>query len=212
MKIKEIKLKNYRAFYGEYDINVNGKNLLIYGENGSGKSSLYYAIKDFFEASINQKEMNKNIFTDDESFIEISFFDKTNKNKKNVIKIDDNEKFIQDILVADANKIKSFFDYKKLLKTHFIDTQKVDIFDILIKDILFYSINEITKSRLGEEWLKINELKQEKRGSKKFDECEITLENFNKGLKSKLVSIKDLESTICSDSLFQYLFCFNIFF
>ena len=192
MKIKEIKLKNYRAFYGEYNINVNGKNLLIYGENGSGKSSLYYAIKDFFEASVNQKEINKNIFTDDESFIEISFFDTTNRNKKNVIKIDDNEKFIQDILVTEANKIKSFFDYKKLLKTHFIDTQKVDIFDLLIKDILFYSINEITENRLGEEWLKINELKKENRNSPKFKECEVILENFNKGLKSKLVSIKDL--------------------
>jgi len=191
MKIKEIKLKNYRAFYGEYNINVNGKNLLIYGENGSGKSSLYYAIKDFFEASVNQKEINKNIFTDDESFIEISFFDTTNRNKKNVIKIDDNEKFIQDILVTEANKIKSFFDYKKLLKTHFIDTQKVDIFDLLIKDILFYSINEITENRLGEEWLKINELKKENRNSPKFKECEVILENFNKGLKSKLVSIKD---------------------
>ena len=112
MKIKNIKLKNYRAFYGEYNIDVDGKNLLIYGENGSGKSSLYYALRDFFEASENQKDINKNIFSDDESFIELSFFDKTNRNKKNVIKIDDNEKIIDDILVADANQIKSFLVIK----------------------------------------------------------------------------------------------------
>ena len=28
-----------------------GENVLIYGENGSGKSSIYNALKDFFESS-----------------------------------------------------------------------------------------------------------------------------------------------------------------
>jgi AAA15 family ATPase/GTPase len=33
-------------------LSVGGKNVFIYGENGSGKSSLYYALKDFFQSSI----------------------------------------------------------------------------------------------------------------------------------------------------------------
>ena len=49
MQISEIILNNYRAFYNEkgmetekYRIDFSGKrNLLIYGENGSGKSSLF---------------------------------------------------------------------------------------------------------------------------------------------------------------------------
>ena len=44
MKIKVIEINNYKAFYGKQKINVGGKNLFIYGENGSGKSSLYYAL------------------------------------------------------------------------------------------------------------------------------------------------------------------------
>jgi len=52
MKIKTIEIKNYKAFYGEHSFNVDGKNLFIYGENGSGKSSLYYAVKDFFQSSV----------------------------------------------------------------------------------------------------------------------------------------------------------------
>ena len=52
MKIKVIEINNYKAFYGKQKINVGGKNLFIYGENGSGKSSLYYALKDFFQSSI----------------------------------------------------------------------------------------------------------------------------------------------------------------
>ncbi|MBW2093366.1 MAG: AAA family ATPase [Deltaproteobacteria bacterium] len=67
MKIKTIKLTNYKAFYGTYEIPVGGKNLFIYGENGSGKSSLYYALKDFFQSSMENIDLKEveNIFIKD---------------------------------------------------------------------------------------------------------------------------------------------------
>jgi len=52
MKIKTIEINNYKAFYGKYEIDVKGKNLFMYGENGSGKSSLFYALKDFFSIKL----------------------------------------------------------------------------------------------------------------------------------------------------------------
>jgi len=48
MRIQTIEIIDYKAFLGSHKINVGGKNLFIYGENVSGKSSLYYALKDFF--------------------------------------------------------------------------------------------------------------------------------------------------------------------
>ena len=55
MKITEIQLTNYKAFYGNGASNKvvipNGENLLIYGENGSGKSSLYEGVRNLFLAS-----------------------------------------------------------------------------------------------------------------------------------------------------------------
>lgn len=67
MRIKKIELNNYKAFYGKHEINVAGKNLFVYGENGSGKSSLYYGLKDFFQSSIEQFNYNEteNIFLED---------------------------------------------------------------------------------------------------------------------------------------------------
>ena len=66
-KITQIQISNYRAFYNEKhnkshindesstNDNIiklnNGENVLIYGENGSGKSSLFHALKDFFESA-----------------------------------------------------------------------------------------------------------------------------------------------------------------
>ena len=53
MRITKIEIKDFRAFYGtlEIDLHKAGKNLLVYGENGSGKSSLYLGLKLLLESS-----------------------------------------------------------------------------------------------------------------------------------------------------------------
>ena len=195
MKIKNITINNYRAFYGEYKINLDGKNALIYGENGSGKSSLYFGLRDLFDASANEVILNENIFIDpaqkDTVSIEVGLFDKQDRSKTSNIKIDRNNKTTTDILVANANKIKAFFDYKKLLATHFIDKEKVDIFDILINDILYYSINSFSENCFGVDWEKIQSLKSAKKNSPNDIECQEILKNFNLGLKDNLETIKE---------------------
>ncbi|MEY2978848.1 MAG: AAA family ATPase [Prochlorotrichaceae cyanobacterium] len=52
MKIREIEIKNFRGFYNAHPIDLgrSGKNALIYGENGSGKSSLFQALKQFISS------------------------------------------------------------------------------------------------------------------------------------------------------------------
>ena len=50
--ITGITLNNYRAFVKSEIIDIpQDQHLLIYGENGSGKSSVYNALKDFFNSS-----------------------------------------------------------------------------------------------------------------------------------------------------------------
>lgn len=50
MKIKTLSLTDFRAFPGPAPatFDLDGKNLLVYGENGSGKSSLFHALQGFF--------------------------------------------------------------------------------------------------------------------------------------------------------------------
>ena len=59
MKTQTIEITDYKAFLGTHRINVGGKNLFIYGENGSSKSSLYYALKDFSQSSMEDIETEK---------------------------------------------------------------------------------------------------------------------------------------------------------
>lgn len=198
MKIETIKINNYKAFYGNHEIKLSGKNLLVYGENGSGKSSFYNALNVFFNSSINNVNLEENIFIDNAlkgtSHIEISFKDKSNSSLTQNLRIDKNVQKVTSLFVSDANKVKAFFDYKKLLKTHFIDKEKVDIFDILINDILYHSINNFTSNPLGEDWEKIQTLKNSRKGTHDFSSCEEILKQFNLGLKEKLVEIKDISN------------------
>jgi energy-coupling factor transporter ATP-binding protein EcfA2 len=50
VKIKTLSLTDFRAFPGPAPatFELDGKNLLVYGENGSGKSSLFHALQGFF--------------------------------------------------------------------------------------------------------------------------------------------------------------------
>ena len=61
-KIKSITLRNFKYFYGketeqpQNKIELDKQNLLLYGENGSGKSSIYWALYTFLQSSI--KDLN----------------------------------------------------------------------------------------------------------------------------------------------------------
>lgn len=70
MKIQKIEVCNFKGFRSDYlfDLNAACKNLLAYGENGSGKSSLYWALKLFLKSSIDADlnfSKTKNIFNPD---------------------------------------------------------------------------------------------------------------------------------------------------
>lgn len=46
--MNKLYLKNFKAFFNPVEIDFDSKNALIYGENGSGKSSIYEAIRLWF--------------------------------------------------------------------------------------------------------------------------------------------------------------------
>ncbi len=49
-RINNIRIKNFKFFKDEFMLNVDGKHLLLYGENGSGKSSIYWSLYTHYQS------------------------------------------------------------------------------------------------------------------------------------------------------------------
>ena len=61
IRIERLTISAFRAFPHPVAIGLGGKNLLVYGENGSGKSSIFHALKNFFALSPAPFESLRNV-------------------------------------------------------------------------------------------------------------------------------------------------------
>lgn len=171
--ITGIKLNNYKAFRGEYNaIDILPKNhLLIYGENGSGKSSIYQALKDFLHSSVNpDKVFEVNHFSmladeNDPGYIELQIAELDENgnvisNKPFRFAKPDDQSTHRTHPIKLANKVKGFLDYKRMLRTHFAPTEpgkNPNLFLLVIEDLLsdhlIYRVGGgVTTYPLGSEW------------------------------------------------------------
>ncbi|MBO6880827.1 AAA family ATPase [Winogradskyella sp.] len=154
MKIKNITINKYKAFQRSEDIKVGGKNVFIYGENGSGKSSVYYALKDFFQSSVENIKMSdlRNLYLNDgqaDCSIKVEF----DNNTTNSLSESGRNTNIPSII--DANRLKSFVTYKHLLGVHNVKLDnELNIFDLVVKGVLkHYKSQTVTGGvELGKLW------------------------------------------------------------
>ena len=113
-KIKSINITGIRGIREGLSLSPNTKSLLIYGDNGTGKSSISDALEWFYKDSIEHltgeevggkgKNALRNIFLNpsDEAKIEIQYSNK----------LLDNEKSINDLLrTFNSNSSKEFYQY-----------------------------------------------------------------------------------------------------
>lgn len=169
MKIQTIEITNFKAFLGTHKIKVGGKNVFIYGENGSGKSSLYYALKDFFQSSMEDIDLSKleNVFVpvgkEGKTAVKITFkpnHQGQNKNKSYIFNIGNNDtRAPGDTSIRDGNKLKSFLTYKHLLAIHHLKkAEEINLFDLLVRGVLKHFKYSLTGGKeLGELWANVEE-------------------------------------------------------
>jgi len=190
MKIKTIELNNYRAFYRTHTISVQGKSMLIYGENGSGKSSLYKAIEDFFAAANQSKAIEANIFDTNSPYVKVVMdTDEAFEYQNNSTLPAPTPNFL-----IDTHRHNPFFTYKRLLRAYLTENEakRPDIFSILIETILPYYTNRKSGQTFGDEWNDINKALQLNASTNKYKQAiNTTLPNFNNGLDAFLRDLAD---------------------
>lgn len=202
MRITGIELRNFRAFYGDYHINLHkaGKNLLVYGENGSGKSSLYLALKLFLESSeeAHQFEAYRNIFHADDGYIKLNLRADAHS-KQHTYEWSRTVTETNDLLMSEASKSKGFLDYKALLETHYVhrEAEHVNVFKLLVENLLANTINRVTKESLGREWTNLQSEQYPRRNAtSQIAALEGQIEVFNTGLAGKIAELQTLAAEI----------------
>lgn len=152
-KIKQIKLKNFKFFHGEVSIDLERNNTLIYGENGSGKSSIYWALYTFlqsvfkpdnaqitkyFDPQHNQNLRNRFGKDSEESYIKLVFEDDAHSiTEKTISNSTVNTK--TDTLVRQAVEGSELINYKLLAKFQdFKNTEQINLFKLMDKDTLMF--------------------------------------------------------------------------
>ncbi len=155
-KIYKLAIKNFKAFQDEEIFEFKGKNVLVYGSNGSGKSSLFWALYTFLQSSIkpSDEEIEKyfdydnpqsllNIFLDEDTSakIEMTYIDEetqethTNIISKETINTRNNQ------TIQELNLASDFINYK-LLHNFYNASHKdeVNLWSVFERDIFpFYT-------------------------------------------------------------------------
>ncbi|MDE0426493.1 MAG: AAA family ATPase, partial [Candidatus Poribacteria bacterium] len=206
MRITNIEIKNFRAFRGTYHIGLNksGKNLLVYGENGSGKSSLYLALKYFLESGVDEDdkdtdfENHQNIFLQDPGHIKLSLRadqwsrENTYEWSQRIIGETNDE------LITEASKVKGFLDYKALLETHYLhrENDTVNLFDLLVEVLLANTINPVRERSLAEDWSAIQPPFPRRNAKTQITALERQIGVFNDELTNRLAELRPKVSEI----------------
>lgn len=167
--ISKLILENFKFFYQKNILNFENRNILIYGENGSGKSSIYWALYTLLQSSIKKTHdektrilkyfdkddqdslVNKYIEVGEDSHITIELNDDT---LYRVAQTDTNTNLDEDTTIYESYTTSDFINYKLLAKNFDFKHSKVfDIFEFLENEIL----NDLLikdKSKTFGKWLK----------------------------------------------------------
>ncbi len=157
-RIKKITLQNFKFFYGKVPIEFDRKHILLYGENGSGKSSIYWALYTFLQSvfKLNNAEIRKYFEPSHEENLINRFADSTAKSSI-IIEFEDEHKASakreislstintrSDKLVLETTLGSDFIDHKVLSRIYaYYHKEEIDLFDFFHHHLMaFISFRE----------------------------------------------------------------------
>ena len=200
--ISRITIDGFKAFPDSFTLNLGeGSNLLMYGENGSGKSSIYYALYSLLQSQckdknsiyfdINSPESLVNQHTKKaDAKVEIQFLgsDVTYMISKNGYQ----ESVAQPVSpLKDLNGKCVFINHKFLFNVFsFRNSQFIDLFPVFIKDILPFTLTRNQSQYISQlyEGIIAGIEQKRKRTAKSYSD---EISNFNEELQEVIRKVNE---------------------
>jgi len=211
--INNIEIVGFKAFPDKFTLKLEGKHLLMYGENGSGKSSIFYALHCIFQSPLKSDAGKKyfNVLNDDGS--------PNNQHLKNINNIDADSRILLDfterhpwIYIVDKNGYNTtlidgrhplpagitgcFINHQFLFHFfNFRNSQKINLFPVFIKDILPFIKDDRSGYHIGEMYdvLTASIIKKGNQVAKEYLE---NIEYFNMQVKDVIENVNLYASDI----------------
>lgn len=174
-RIKRLTLTDFRAFPGPAPtaFELDGKNLLVYGENGAGKSSLFYALSGFFSFKLARPlREHKNVFSglpDTDCKVAIEFADGSPAVEWTVDRHPASLRGTSsDLRVTEAALRRACLDYRALLDTNYKQGNgPINLFEIAVEHLLRdypVAVAGGTSTTIGALWDNVSRLEARKPG------------------------------------------------
>ena len=166
--INKIHITGFKAFPNDFELQLEGKHLLMYGENGSGKSSIYYALHCMFQAPLKSDAGKKyfNVNNDDDTPNEQHLKNLNNLDIDSQVWIDfdgrhpfiyvlDKEGYHTTLINGrhplPASISGCFVNHQFLFHFfNFRNSQRINLFPVFIKDILPFCKDDASGFHIGE--------------------------------------------------------------
>jgi len=227
LRIKRLTLTDFRAFPGAAPVHfdLDDKNLLVYGENGSGKSSIFHALAGFFSVKRNRNlQSHKNAFSGEPETacsVNIDFNDgapsaswclQTTSGAFGAAAfnshaiggagpIRERHPAGNDARVIQTALRRACLDYRALLDTNYKHDGVVNLFDIALDSLLTdypVVVSGVTRT-IGELWTAVEQAKPTKHTTPKLARVNQACAEFNIGFNQALAALHPVVGSLLDE-------------
>lgn len=195
LRIKRLTLTDFRAFPGPAPahFDLDGKNLLVYGENGAGKSSIFHALGGFFALKPPRAlREHKNVFSglaDADCRVGVEFTDGSVPVEWTVSGHPGSLRGKSpDLRVTEAALRRACLDYRSLLDTNYRQgAGPINLFDISVEHLLRdypVTVSGGSTTTIGELWNRVQSSKPSQHTSAAITRINQACVDFNTAFRS----------------------------